>query len=82
MVTVSGILMAITEKLDYLNDGNPDTHDDLGITAIWLMPINPSPSYHGYDVVNYYNVNPEYGSMKDFQRLLEEAHQARDTNHH
>ena len=69
-----GDFNGITEKLDYLNDGNPETHDDLGITAIWLMPINPSPSYHGYDVVNYYNVNPDYGSMKDFQRLLEEAH--------
>lgn len=69
-----GDFNGITEKLDYLNDGNPETHDDLGITAIWLMPINPSPSYHGYDVINYYNVNLEYGSMKDFQRLLEEAH--------
>lgn len=69
-----GDFNGITEKLDYLNDGDPETLDDLGITAIWLMPINPSPSYHGYDVVNYYNVNPEYGSMKDFKRLLEEAH--------
>ncbi len=69
-----GDFNGITEKLDYLNDGDPATHEDLGITAIWLMPINPSPSYHGYDVVNYYNVNPEYGDMKDFQRLLEEAH--------
>jgi len=69
-----GDFNGITEKLDYLNDGDPETHDDLGITAIWLMPINPSPSYHGYDVINYYNVNLEYGSMRDFQRLLEEAH--------
>lgn len=69
-----GDFNGIIEKLDYLNDGDPETHDDLGITAIWLMPINPSPSYHGYDVRNYYNVNPEYGSMKDFKRLLEEAH--------
>lgn len=69
-----GDFNGITEKLDYLNDGDPETHGDLGITAIWLMPINPSPSYHGYDVVNYYNVDPEYGSMNDFQRLLDEAH--------
>ena len=41
--------------------------------AIWLMPIHPSPSYHGYDVLNYYNVNPEYGTMTDFKRLLDEV---------
>lgn len=69
-----GDFNGITDKLDYLNDGDPETHGDLGITAIWLMPINPSPSYHGYDVVNYYNINPDYGNMKDFKRLLEEAH--------
>ncbi|MGZ9236114.1 MAG: alpha-amylase family glycosyl hydrolase, partial [Anaerolineales bacterium] len=44
------------------------------INAVWLMPIHPSPSYHGYDVINYYAVNSEYGTMDDFRRLLEEAH--------
>jgi alpha-amylase len=62
-----GDFNGITEKLDYLQE--------LGINAIWLMPIHPSPSYHGYDVLNYYNVNPEYGTMADFKRLLDEAHQ-------
>ncbi len=38
------------------------------------MPIHPSPSYHGYDVINYYAVNSEYGTLDDFRRLLEEAH--------
>ena len=70
-----GDFNGLTQKLDYLNDGDPDTHDDLGITAIWLMPIHPSPSYHGYDVVNYYAVNPEYGSMADFKDFLDQAHQ-------
>ena len=69
-----GDFNGITEKLDYLNDGDPATKNDLGITGIWLMPINPSPSYHGYDVTNYYAVNPQYGSMADFKRLLGEAH--------
>ena len=69
-----GDFNGIIEKLDYLNDGNPNTNTDLGIDAIWLMPINPSPSYHGYDVVNYYATNLEYGTMDDFKRLLEEAH--------
>ena len=69
-----GDFNGITQKLDYLNDGNPETHTDLGITAIWLMPIHPSPSYHGYDVLNYYAVNPEYGTLEDFKNLLVEAH--------
>ena len=38
------------------------------------MPIHPSPTYHGYDVMNYYEVNPQYGTMKDFKDLLSEAH--------
>ncbi|KAF9135061.1 hypothetical protein BGX30_011665, partial [Mortierella sp. GBA39] len=42
-----GDLKGLTQKLDYLNDGNPDTTDDLGVGGIWLMPIQPSPSYHG-----------------------------------
>src|SRR5215208_3431981 len=69
-----GDLNGITQKLDYLNDGDPTTNTDLGITALWLMPIHPSPSYHGYDVTDYYAVNPEYGTMGDFKHLLEEAH--------
>jgi glycosidase len=69
-----GDFQGLTEKLDYLNDGDPATTNDLGITGIWLMPINPSPSYHGYDVTDYYDINPDYGSMKDFKVFLEEAH--------
>jgi alpha-amylase len=69
-----GDFNGIIEKLDYLNDGDPQTSTDLGITGIWLMPINPSASYHGYDVTDYYNVNPDYGTMQDFQRLLTECH--------
>ena len=61
-----GDFNGITAKLDYLQD--------LGITALWLMPIHPSPSYHGYDVTDYYAVNPEYGTMDDFKNLLAEAH--------
>ncbi|MFH1635761.1 MAG: alpha-amylase family glycosyl hydrolase [Chloroflexota bacterium] len=70
-----GDFNGITERLDYLNDGDPNTSDDLGITGIWLMPINASPSYHGYDVTDYLAVNEEYGTIEDFQRLLDEAHQ-------
>lgn len=69
-----GDFKGLTEKLDYLNDGNPNTNDDLGIEGIWLMPINPSPSYHGYDVKDYRSINPDYGTMEDFQKFLDEAH--------
>ena len=69
-----GDLNGVIEKLDYLNDGDPTTTDDLGVTGIWLMPITVSPSYHGYDVTDYFNVDPEYGTNEDFLRLMEEAH--------
>ncbi len=69
-----GDFNGILRKLDYLNDGNPSTTSDLGITGIWLMPIFPSPSYHGYDVTDYYSVNSDYGTMADFKNLLSEAH--------
>jgi alpha-amylase len=48
-----GDLRGLTERLDYLNDGDPATTDDLGVTGIWLMPVAESPSYHGYDVTDY-----------------------------
>lgn len=69
-----GDLNGLIEKLDYLNDGDPTTTTDLGITGIWLMPIMKATSYHGYDVEDYYQVSPEYGSNDDFRRLMEEAH--------
>lgn len=61
-----GDLNGVTAKLDYLQA--------LGVSGIWLMPINPSPSYHGYDITDYYGINPQYGTMHDFERLLAEAH--------
>jgi glycosidase len=69
-----GDFNGITQKLDYLNDGNPDTTTDLGINAIWLMPIMDSPSEHGYDVRDFYKVNPQYGTLEDFKELLTQAH--------
>lgn len=69
-----GDINGVIEKLDYLNDGDPNTTTDLGVTGIWLMPVFPSPSYHGYDVTDYYNINPQYGTLEDFKRLVEEAH--------
>ena len=70
-----GDFQGIISQLDYLNDSDPSSTDDLGIGGIWLMPIMPSPSYHGYDVTNYQQVNPDYGTLADFEQLLEECHQ-------
>lgn len=69
-----GDLPGLISRLDYLNDGDPATDTDLGVDALWLMPVFSSPSYHGYDVVDYETVEPDYGTNADFQRLLDEAH--------
>jgi len=61
-----GDIKGMTSKLDYLKD--------LGVEAVWLMPINPSPSYHKYDVTDYYSIHPDYGTMDDFKIFVTEAH--------
>ena len=68
-----GDLRGLIEKLDYLNDGDPATTDDLGITGIWLMPVTQSPSYHGYDTTDYYTIESDYGTNDDFKLLMAEA---------
>lgn len=69
-----GDLKGLIAKLDYLNDGNPNSTKSLGVNCIWLMPITASPSYHGYDTTDYYKVNPDYGTDADFKTLIQEAH--------
>lgn len=62
-----GDLPGITEKLPYLAD--------IGVDIVWLSPIYPSPmADFGYDISNYTGIAPEYGTMSDFDALLEEAH--------
>jgi maltose alpha-D-glucosyltransferase/alpha-amylase len=62
-----GDFLGVVEKLDYLQD--------LGVTALWLLPFYPSPLRDdGYDIADYTSVNPIYGTIDDFQRLLDEAH--------
>ena len=57
----------LTQKLDYL--------EDLGVTAVWLLPFCPSPLRDdGYDISDYTDIHPSYGTLKDFQRFLREAH--------
>jgi len=69
-----GDFKGLTQKLNYLNDGDPNTKEDLGITGIWLMPMMKSPSYHGYDVADYYATEPDFGTMQDFEEFLAAAH--------
>jgi alpha-amylase len=69
-----GDLNGLIQKLDYINDAKPHSSRSLGARCMWLMPVAESPSYHGYDVTNYYRVNPAYGTNDDFKRLIAEAH--------
>lgn len=68
-----GDIRGLINNLDYLNDGDDKTTTDLGINGIWLMPIHKSPSYHKYDVADYYSVDPKYGTLADFDELVEEC---------
>ncbi|QJW91541.1 maltose alpha-D-glucosyltransferase [Spirosoma taeanense] len=63
-----GDFQGLLEKLDYLQE--------LGVTAIWLLPFYPSPLRDdGYDIADYYTINPSYGNIEQFRRFLDEAHQ-------
>ncbi len=68
-----GDLQGLISKLDYINDGDDATDTDLGCNGIWLMPVNPSPTYHKYDVADYYAIDEAYGTLEDFQALLAEC---------
>jgi maltose alpha-D-glucosyltransferase / alpha-amylase len=62
-----GDFNGLMQKLDYLQN--------LGITAIWVLPFYPSPLRDdGYDIADYYSINPAYGDLKQFKRFLNEAH--------
>ena len=65
-----GDFRGVIQKLDYLQQ--------LGVTALWLLPFYPSPLRDdGYDTADYYGVHPSYGTLDDFKELPEEAHKAR-----
>ncbi|MGB5942768.1 MAG: maltose alpha-D-glucosyltransferase [Leeuwenhoekiella sp.] len=62
-----GDFEGLMQKLDYI--------EDLGVTAIWLLPFYPSPLRDdGYDISDYYTINPSYGNIKGFKKLIKEAH--------
>jgi len=62
-----GDINGMTEKLDYLAE--------LGVKGVWLMPIMPSPSYHKYDVTDYRDIHPDYGTLDDFKNFVNKAHE-------
>lgn len=61
-----GDISGLTSKLDYLKD--------LGVQGLWLLPVHPSPSYHKYDVSDYYSIHPDYGTLNDYRKFVKEAH--------
>lgn len=61
-----GDINGVIKKLDHVKE--------LGANAIWFMPIMPSPTYHKYDVTDYKNIHPDYGTLEDFKNLIKEAH--------
>ena len=62
-----GDLPGVISKVDYIQE--------LGITGIWFMPVHPSQSYHKYDVRDYYDIDPQYGTVADMEQLLAECEQ-------
>lgn len=69
-----GDLRGIINRFDYLNDGNVNSTESLGVQGIWLSPIFTSPSYHKYDTTNYYEIDPKFGTMADLEELIELCH--------
>ena len=69
-----GDLRGLTDHLDYLSDGAAGTGNDLGVGGVWLMPIFTSGSYHGYDVIDYEQVDPRYGDLESFAAFIDAAH--------
>lgn len=63
----TGDLLGVKDKIPYLAS--------LGVKTVWLLPIHKSPTYHGYDVMDYCSINPDYGTLGDFDSLVETANE-------
>lgn len=70
-----GDLRGIINRMDYLNDGDDKSGKSLGIEGIWLSPIFSSPSYHKYDVADYYAIDEKFGTMDDLKELVTLCHE-------
>lgn len=69
-----GDIRGIINRFDYLNDGNINSGESLGVQGIWLSPIFKSSSYHKYDCRDYYEIDSEFGTMDDLKELIELCH--------
>ena len=70
-----GDLRGIINRMDYLNDGNPESGNSLGVEGLWLTPVFLSPSYHKYDVTDYYQIDPSFGTEEDLKELIALCHE-------
>ena len=70
----TGDLRGIINRMDYLNDGDPASGRSLGVEGIWLTPVFLSPSYHKYDVSDYYTIDPAFGTTEDLKELISLCH--------
>ena len=70
-----GDLRGIINRMDYLNDGDPNSGRSLGVEGIWLTPIFKSPTYHKYGVTDYYTIDPKFGTMDDLKDLIAICHE-------
>ena len=66
-----GDIRGIIETFDYLNDGDITTGNDLGVQAIWLTPVFYASSGHKYDAIDFYSIDPEFGTLEDLIELAE-----------
>ena len=71
----TGDIRGIIERFDYLNDGDDNSGLSLGVEGIWLTPIFKSPSYHKYDIIDYYEIDPKFGTVEDLKELIELCHE-------
>ena len=67
----TGDIRGIINRLDYLNDGNINSGESLGVQGLWLTPVFSSPSYHKYDVTDYYKIDKKFGTEEDLKELCE-----------
>ena len=70
-----GDIRGIINRMDYLNDGDPQSGKSLGIEGIWMTPVFLSPSYHKYDVTDYYQIDPTFGTEEDLKELVTLCHE-------
>ena len=70
-----GDLMGIINRMDYLNDGDITSGDDLGVQGIWLSPIFSSPTYHKYDAKDYYSIDWRFGTESTLKQLIDLCHE-------